>query len=352
MGVIVFLNIFVIICSYLAKYNNYRSFFAIGFYVLTLVLALRYGYGNDYFNYFDVFQESQTNSFTNVDTDWGWYFLCRLFKPVGFKGFVVFHTILAQSLVYRFIRRHVEPKWYWFAMTIYLFQPNFMLLGCSMMRQFLAMVILLNALDAIVERKLLISFLIVLLAASIHKIAFIFIPFVFLDYLKICFKNKWFYVGVLVLLFLVSRFQETILVGLATYMLDSQTDFTSYFYSQDEGKIGIREIFLMSYFAFLMIRNYDKLSVTNQLSSILTLASVFVLPFATMVVMLRRVMYIFMLFQVSSFPSVVNSERNNLYKISFVACFILFTLIDFVRFFHGETYGEYYMEFKTIFQAL
>lgn len=351
MTVIIFLNILVVICSYLAKYDKYRHLLPIGFIVLTFVLGIRYGYGNDYFNYYNLFIESQTNIRANIDIDIGWYVLCKIFGPVGFVGFVFIITSLSQYLIYRYIRNNVNPQWYWLAVFIYLFQPNFMLLGCSMMRQFLVMAMLLNTLSLIAERKILKTVIIVLLAASVHKIAIVFVPFIFLSYWGHLFKNKWFYVVMLFVLIAVWKYSQTILVQLASFMIEGKTDFVSYLYSEDEGRVGIREVFIIVCFVIFMVRNYNKLSVVNQFACILTLASAFMLPFVKILIMLRRVMYIFQLYQLGSFPAVVSNERSKIFKYIFICSVILFTVIDFVRFFYGATYGKFYIEFRTIFQA-
>ena len=351
MFVIIILNIFAVLCSYLAKYKKYSYFLKIGFVVLTVVFGLRYGYGNDYFNYYESYVESITYHYSNLNIEIGWYYLCRLFKPLGYFGLVFFLTAFINYLVYRFIKHNVDPKWYWLATFIFLFQPNYMLLGTSMLRQMLVSAIFLNCLKLISERRILLSLGIILLCTTIHEISMIFIPFIFMDYIKGCFKKKWFYIIFVGGLYVVWISREMFAERLLMSLLESENDFANYFNYGDEGVIGTKEIILMLLFAFYMMRNNSKLSAEDKISCILVLASVFIMPFVTVVVMLRRIMYMFGLFQLSSFPAVIANERNIILRHFFVMCILLFTLIDFFRFFHGETYGPYFIKFNTIFQS-
>ena len=63
-----------------------RLFWAAGV-LLTVFLCLRFGQGQDYFNYANIYYNLPTNPiqallFTNIHSELGWKFLCGLFRAV------------------------------------------------------------------------------------------------------------------------------------------------------------------------------------------------------------------------------------------------------------------------------
>ena len=348
---ILFLTIIVVILAYISRSKKYRFLLKVCFAIITIVLGIRYNFGNDYFSYYELFTDAQKLPFADYDKEIGWYLLCRFCNPIGFMGFVFVITFISQWLVYRFIVKNVSPQYYWFAILIYMLQPNFMVLGCSMMRQFLVMAIFLNCLEFIRQKRIIISLLIILLASTIHNISLIFIPFVFLENIKVVFSKKWFYIILILLFFIIIRFSETIAIYVAGFMIDSEADFSNYIYSAQEGKMGIRELVISIFFVFLMIRNYKKMDNHNKLACILTLVNVFLLPFTVILVMLRRLMLIFKIFEIGSYPSVIEKDNNVIYRIMFICICLCSTFIDYISFFNSETYTEAFMIYSTIFSA-
>ena len=183
MLVVTTLNIVVVLMAYLARDEKHRYLLAWAFAILIMVLGIRYGYGNDFFNYEYFFNHGSYYK-ESEDPDPGWLLLNRLFKPFGFSTFVFFLTAIEHLMLYDLIRRYVSPNYYWLALFIYLFNPYFMLIGLSMMRQFLVQVLGFYAMELIYKRKWLQFLLIVIFSVSIHKVGLLLIPLAIIPFMS------------------------------------------------------------------------------------------------------------------------------------------------------------------------
>ena len=110
--------------------------------ILFVFLAIRYDFGNDYMAYYDDFEMLNSYAKFGIDSDAhnepGWQILCHLFNPLGFFAMVAFLTAIECYILYRFIKEYVPERYYWFAIFLYVFTPSIMLVGASMMRNMLA----------------------------------------------------------------------------------------------------------------------------------------------------------------------------------------------------------------------
>ena len=136
-------NIIVVFFAYQARHKRTEFFLKVSFGLIFLFLALRYDYGNDYSAYLKGFLE--VNRVETIDYfdkylhfDPGWIFLCRIFWPFGFFAMMAVLALFNCFVYYRFIRKYVPPVYYWFAVFLYVFNPYFMLVHSSAMRQSLA----------------------------------------------------------------------------------------------------------------------------------------------------------------------------------------------------------------------
>ncbi|MEG0808464.1 MAG: EpsG family protein, partial [Alistipes sp.] len=199
------IGLIVVFLSWLSRYNKTRYGLEVGFVILTVFLAIRYNWGNDYPGYLNGFID--INSYGIGLFDWdafssfredevGWVFLNRLFAPVGFFGLVIALTIFEHVVLYRFIKKYVPVDWYWFAVFIYVFSSEYMLTGSSMMRQFLAMCIYLIAIDFMIAKRPVYFFLLILLAATFHTSAYILLPTYFIRYLNFKIKPHYLLVAI------------------------------------------------------------------------------------------------------------------------------------------------------------
>lgn len=143
--------------AYLGRYRRLSWGFGAAMTILFVFLAIRYEWGNDYRQYIDkftVYNSIDEFNYSDPNERWevGWIFLYRIFKPFGFFSLVIVLTAFEISVYYWFIKKYIPKEWYWFAVFIYVFNPNFMLTQSSMMRQTLAMCIVLLSIPYIYKK--------------------------------------------------------------------------------------------------------------------------------------------------------------------------------------------------------
>ena len=181
MFTVAILNIFVVFFAYQARHKRTEFFLKVSFGLIFLFLALRYNYGNDYSAYLKGFLEvNRVETIDYFDKYWhfdpGWIFLCRIFGPFGFFAMMAVLALFNCFVYYRFIRKYVPPAYYWFAVFFYVFNPYFMLVHSSAMRQSLAISLFIFSIDYIYKKDALRYFLCIGLAALFHTSALVLLP--------------------------------------------------------------------------------------------------------------------------------------------------------------------------------
>ena len=113
-------NVIAVLYSYLSRYKRSELWLKITFFIIFLLIALRYNYGNDYPAYMKGFYKiNDLSQIDYFDQSWhfepGWIFLCRLFEPFGFSALVAFVSLLFCFVFYKIISKFVQPKYHWFS---------------------------------------------------------------------------------------------------------------------------------------------------------------------------------------------------------------------------------------------
>jgi uncharacterized protein YqgC (DUF456 family) len=172
---VIILNIVAVSLAQVAAVRRSERWLAFAFFVVFVFLALRYDYGNDYLNYRRYFEEAGELS-GDVRLELGWQMLCVLFQPVGFFTLVAAVSAFNVAVYHHFIARYVPASHYGYAVFLYVFNPYFMLVQSSAMRQSVAICIFLLALRFVERRSLWKFALCVGLAATFHASAVALLP--------------------------------------------------------------------------------------------------------------------------------------------------------------------------------
>lgn len=341
------INSIVLILAIVASYKDKMWMYASQL-VLTACYAVRYDYGNDYWQYYFLYLKSPAG----IDLDIiepGWTILNIICQPIGFFGMIILITAFEYYAVYHFIRLFVPKKYWWMAVFVFLFTFNFQLLGCSMLRQFLAMVILLYTIKPILQRNFLKFILILAVAMSIHQTSLIFLPVYFLGYGMPKLRNwKWIAIitGVFLLL-LVFAIKYVEYFKLAA-LLFNQDRFENYL-SWDEGSYSFTLAFDVLWLVLMMY-----LCPTNKARALVcTLAvfSYFFLPFSFVVVILLRLMLFFSFYMIFAMPNMFRAIRMEPVRYGLFAIYAILTIRRSYTSITGETYRDFFMNFHTIFSA-
>ena len=176
----------------------------IAFVILTAFVGLRYEYfGVDTYSYMDRYlrlSKLNINPFNIVDIynsepniEIGWVLLNYWLKFLGWPCFQLFLSVIENFILYKIIKEYVPPTYYWLSIFILGFNKSFLLIGeCSMVRQWLAISIVVFAFKYIVNKKIIKYTACMILAYLIHRTAIIALPaylLVYVDKLKFTWKT-------------------------------------------------------------------------------------------------------------------------------------------------------------------
>lgn len=354
MLVTIFLGIFCVFFSYLAKYKNGEWGLNISFIFIYFFLALRYNFGNDYSNYLKIFENSsniEDYSFDDIFSFFyepGWILLNYVFHSLGFFTMNIFIAFFSCLVYFRFIKKYVKREYYWLALFIYIFFPGFLLIQSSAMRQAVAVMIFVYSIDFLVEKRFINYLLMILIASMFHYSSLFLLPV----YLLVYFNGKIRLLSIIFLLLgYLSLFTmgETLAPFFQSLMLSISDKYESYV---DQGKIssGLGFIYFTLLFLVVLIyesRNTEKVRMIFKIS----ILSFFIIPLGIIIEMSGRFTLYLAPSTIVVYPSIAESMNNSYKKYFFLIAIVVFTLFQFFTFFYSKTYYEYFFEYKTIFSA-
>ena len=253
----------IVIAWVIKKFLGFKKHKALKMFVallpLTIVSALRYDVGWDYMNY--------TNGYLDYITYGDLHF-----DEIGFKAILKFLAVFTSDSMILFATfsvlvatffslcfKHYGENQHVLQYILLFFMTRYFFCSMNIMRQALAMVMILYAFHFILNKRTIKNFLkfalVILLAASVHKLALIFIPLGLilpLDFKKI-FSNKKVLVGMII-----------ILVILIIFIIRS--GYLAYFDTMfgNDSSIAISELLICLLLLILGGINYHKLIKEKQ----------------------------------------------------------------------------------------
>lgn len=340
-------NFIAVLLAALSRRGN-TVFMTLSQLLMSLVYGVRYDYGNDYWHYYAIFLKSSNGIDPDV-IEVGWGLINFICQPIGFFGMVFLITCFEYHVVYKFIKQYVSREYWWIAVYIFTFTFNFQLLGCSMMRQFLVMVLFFYSIRYIINHNLLKFALLSLVAVSIHKTAIVFIPFYLLGYTHPNPRSKTFILSCsalfLVLMAVSAKYIEYFQIAAVIFDDDK---FDRYLMG-DEGSYSFTIIFDFLWLVLLMKFCPD--DKTKKMVCVISLLSYALLPFSFVVILLLRLMLYFSIFFIFSIPNMLSGIKTPLIRYGVFAIYVLLLMKRSLTTMTGETYGEYYEKFLTIFSS-
>ena len=352
MLVVTGLNIIVVSMAYFARIEKYRYLLGWAFALLAIVLGIRYGYGNDYFSYKYLFDKGIPEQGFIEDVEPGWLLLYYLFKPFGYFALIFFLTCIEHIMLYDLIRRYVPAQYYWIAVFIYVFNPDYMLIGLSMMRQFLVQLIGLYAVGFAVKKQIVPFLALIILAFFIHKVAILLLPLFFLPYIRPL--KWWMFIVVFAALYVVINSMSAIIEFSIESIQETGMKYADSYLNEDvlsdNNSLGIRYIYHYFIYLLIFVLNVNKLDSFDKSYSWMVVIGVFFLPFAQLFPMAIRTSWIYTIAEIISLPLLFSKERIPIIKYGILFIFVLITLwIDYRSFWWSEIYGRYYENYYTIF---
>ena len=343
--------IVIFLSSFLAVYLSFLSsriprknrLFELGFIIITIVAAIRWNYASDYMGYYDDFiTEYHFNGFwsslsAELLKEPGWAILNHFFPstPLGFVCLTALISIFQNYVYYIFIKENVPPRHRWLAMTIYLFSTSFWLMNMSMLRQGLTITLFVLASKYIADKKVFPSIIIILIACTIHRTAFLLLPFLLLCFVPFN-KGKLLSVILVGVFFVIYYEKDTLdnIVNLA-FSFEKLEGYSHYIEDSDSGSFGMGALIntipyiVMLFFLFTNFNNYNN---GNKLILLLTLVSFCLLPLEISNGAFTRITTYFTVFKIVSIPVIYSQISNKPLRIVLTSIFLLMLFFQYYLF--------------------
>lgn len=351
-----------VLCAYLSRYKSCKFGLEIAFLILIVFMGIRYEWGNDYSAYLQIFYNNTfTNEFSaeylndilsDENSEFGWKLINMLFKPFGFFFMVFILTTLEYWVLYTFIKKYVNVKYYWFAVFIFTFNSGLMLTGGSMMRQFLAMNIILLAFKYIINGNFTKYLFCVILSSSIHTSSLLLVPFYFIRFIPQFFSSKSY--GLIILFsFIYQKLLPILFISFLTLIL-SIPIFSRYdVYSDNNSLNSGFGLGVLYYYIVFFIALKSGRYLPRKIYLLVIMGSLYVIfiPFTNIIPLIGRIGYYFTYFSTLSLPILIEKMPSKWGRIILASFSIVFILKLWISFFYSETWKDSMMEYKSIFSA-
>ncbi len=364
MIVLIITGLLALLCVYLAQQGKAKYGLQAGFLIVTIIAAIHYDYGADYWAYYDYFYD-WNRSYTfrleysylfDIFRDVGWVALCLICKPIGFFGMVIVLSVLQNYIYYSFIKQYVNKNYWVLAVFLYLFTIDLYPMNMSMMRQGLAVALFVWALPLVLKHKWIPAILLLLLAASVHTTAIILFPFLILGIWPMK-SGKQLGIILLIVFTLLFIYRESI--GFLLSPLD-YFDNISEKLARSENEYGqldsfglgfvIKSIpFLIGIWYLWNCKQWD--SIRSPMVAVATFGYLFI-PLSAQVYMLQRLYIFFQALTIMTIPLTYTEIRNRALRISLFGILILMTIYEYWSFMNADLYKSTFYTYHTIFEAL
>lgn len=334
--------------------KTHSYFLSFSFILLTAFLSLGYYWGNDVANY-----ERWYNGFVNSGISWwefsryysftqkeyGFVLINLLLKPLGFWGMRAVLFVIENAIVYSYIKTHVNKKWYWLAVFVYVFNPNFWVLSSSMMRQWLAMCVVLLSVMSFEKGRIIRCVLLLIVAFSIHFSAIAALAILPLSILQK--QNSRQSLFILIACLLGFWLLSPIFVDYVALFLRTG-DFYQLGYMDTHGGIGITSI------AFTLINYFIlycsvKAKQQKNLACWIVMLSALVMPLVSYGELMSRIGFFFSVFSLAAFPLFMDNPRvDKATKSILITVVVLYDFYAFFLFFHSSTWIKSFGTYHTL----
>jgi hypothetical protein len=357
-------NIIAITFAAIAK-NKDSAYLKAAFIVVFIFLAIRYGYGNDYMGYLKYFLDvnqyvygfsSYINNLFNFDAysglremEVGWMFLCKLFQPVGFFAMVAFISGFYCYIHYKLINEYVPPLYYWFAVTIFVFDPKYVLIQASAMRQSIAIIIFVTSFYYLKNQKFFKYGALIYFSSLFHKSSLVNMPIYLLTIKNNKPTIKHIIIIVLIYLLLIvvsSLLNQYLSLFLARYFEDYSV------YEMNAGKLnsGIGIIYFM-FIMIIILYHSMKESGDILFFNKIALIALILGAMSSVNIMVSRIAYYYIFALLVAIPYVVYKTENQLLKAGVMTTYLLYVVLMWYLHFNSYVWHNAYYEYHTIFES-
>ena len=325
------------------------------------VLAVRYGFGPDYVNYWDIYsgiRGSNVEGYTGTGSSTESAFLYVLSAFPSYTSFIVTFTLLLFMANTLYIHKYVNPRYYWLAILFMFIEPTFLLLELVAMRSAIGAILFIIALFFLLKGKRLIYIALIILASLIHTSCIVLVLLVFLNTSKksILFNNLLPFVCLALAVLTILLGQNFSVEGLVDYAVDTIEELNRYEGYQDSigGVVQSLNSFLFKIMSFVIL-----LYLTNAGKKEMAPDYVIIYKIAVFTAMIQiifgqsligdRYLMILNIVYISAIARSILTKQIIDYKIvlSIIAIIAVYMLYSKM----GRDYNVSYLVYHTVFSA-
>lgn len=356
-------SLFAVLFAYLVKSSNFKYGLEIAFLLITGFLSLGYNWGNDvptYELWFDDFKGSSLQyafiSSMTHRSEIGWIYLNILCGPIGFYGMRFLLFAFENFIIYRLIKEHVDKDYYWLAVFVYCFNPYFMVLSSTMMRQWLSMCIIILVVELSIKRKWLYVVPLCALAYLFHKTAIVCFPIIIAfvlnsrDFIGTTGKKKMMWL--IPLIFLYIFIAPNMLSGTLQYLLnDELMDYASYTDRHVTQLIGPSTILISALYLYMLV-NTRTIEKEKRIYFYILCLYIFAIPLQMFSELASRLSLYFTVFDIVCYPMFLKKSVIAIGKKQMIQAFIiLFNIYQYYLFFTSPIYSGSYSNYQTLYSV-
>ncbi|MBR4853819.1 MAG: EpsG family protein [Alistipes sp.] len=367
MNTIVFISVVCILLLLINRGNikyKHRSLCAV-FIFITVFLGIRYMFGSDYISYlyqYNIIKQGVDYSYSwyesilynETPSEPGWVLLNRCFSSSSFTLLVFVLTVFECYILYKYIRKHVTPCWYWLSIFLFMVNPSNMLTCISMMRQYLAMTIFLIAIKYIITGKFIKYFILILTATFIHTSSIVLLPVYFLRKINLSFLNKKTVVYIIILFFVIWYIWGAGLFGGMINNLLGLGIFQRYaLYANNDTEaisLGFSTVLyvLLFYHGINVIKNSTR---EEAILILIPLIGLLILPLGVNISLISRLSFYFTYALIFVIPIIFDKIKRREIRYLLILMMLAFYINSFISFFNSPTNLGTYSKYQTIFST-
>lgn len=358
-------NIIAVILALFARKKDSKWLKA-SFFVIYIFLAIRFGYGNDYMGYLRYFLDVNQyvydfssyisslfdfNAYRGLrEVEVGWMFLCKLFQPVGFFAMVAVISGFYCYIHYKIINEYVPTVYYWLSVLIFVFDPQYVLIQASAMRQSVAEVIFVTSFYYLKRKKIFKYGALTYCSSLFHKSSLVNMPIYLLTIKNNKPTIKHIIIIVLIYLFIIvvsSLLNQYLSLFLARYVDDYSV------YEMNAGKLN-SGIGIIYFLLIIIIILYHSMKESGDILLINKIAvlSLMIGGMSSVNIMLTRIAYYYVFALLVAIPYVVYKIENQLLKAGVMTTYLLYVVLMWYSHFYSYVWHNAYYEYHTIFESL
>jgi len=356
-------GVVVVFFAYLVSLTRNPRYLFVSFIILFFYLALRYDFGNDYMNYYNIFDDIKRSNWSEVyrlanvnqfgqTMEFGYIYLNKVFSSfTNFYFFIAFQSFIFCIVYYQLIVKHVNYKYLWLSLFILIFHTSLLVRSISGLRQALAIFSFIYAIQYLINRDILRYSLFIIIAILFHYSAVLLFPLYFvISNKRISRTEPIIYLG---LYFIVLFFGEILLTPIEYIVINFLPKYN--FYIQDKEANTISSGFGLIANTILYVIILFKAKKDNPADRVFyRLAAVFMIisPISLIIINLARLSLYFAPALIVVIPNMMIKRSSILIKRVALVMAIFLYMLGAYRHYTGEITVEKNYHYKTILSSI